>query len=182
MAGQGTDKLYPTTSQPASRKLLLLPHPPTHDLFPFRLQRTTHIPVGLLIAVAALAAGAGGFLGVLLTKQLGWPEASTALVPSALGAGVVLVVGIFAAILMKLLASNDESRVANALLAGTTVRLLGTMFGGLIVSLLITTDRPMWLGLLCAGMIALSLDTLILLKAAGGAGTASPARAEKKPA
>jgi hypothetical protein len=126
----------------------------------------------LLVGVAFVAAAAGGLLGVVLARQLAWPEASAALLPSMLGAGVVLAVGAFAAVLMQLQAAGVEKRVANALLAGTTVRLLGTMFGGLVVSLLITQDRPMWLGLLCAGLIALSLDTLVLLKATAQASSA----------
>ncbi len=131
------------------------------------MARGPHIPVGLLVGVAVVAAAVGGLLGVAVAKQLGWPEAATAMAPSMLGSGVVLAVGVFAAVLMQLLAAGDHRRVGNALLAGTTVRLLGTMFGGLVVSLLITQDRPMWLGLLCAGMLALMLDTMVLLKAAG---------------
>ncbi len=146
------------------------------------MAQKAHIPVGLLILVAVFAAGIGGVLGVLVTRQLSWPEASQALLPSYLGAGVVLVVGVFAAVLMQLTAAGDETRVGNALLAGTTVRLLGSLFGGLVVSLLIQLDRPMWLGLLCAGMLALIFDTLILYKTAGAAGHTSIARAEKEPA
>jgi hypothetical protein len=50
---------------------------------------------------------------------------------------------------------------------------MGVLFGGLIVSLVISQDRPMWLGLLFAGVLALMLDTLVLLKAAGATGRTS---------
>jgi hypothetical protein len=133
--------------------------------------RHAHIPVGPLVAIALVAAGVGGWLGSMLTGVLGWPEAGSSLVPSYLGAGVVLLVGVFAALAMHLQAGNDERRVANALLAGTGVRLLGVLFGGLIVSLVIQQDRPMWLGLLCAGALALVMDTLVLMKAAGATGS-----------
>lgn len=130
-------------------------------------QRPVSIPVTALIGIAALACAVGGLLGWLAVRSLNWPEAGNALLPAYFGAGVVLVAGLISAAIMKIMAAGDETRVPNALLAGIGVRFMGTLFGGLLVSLLIQTDRPMWLGLLFAGAIALVLDTMLLLKALG---------------
>lgn len=138
-------------------------------------QRPVSIPVAALIGIAVVACAAGGLLGWLAARSLNWPEAGRALSPAYLGAAVVMAAGLISAMIMQIMAGGDEKRVPNALLAGIGVRFMGTLFGGLLVSLLIQTDRPMWLGLLFAGAIALVLDTMLLLKALGQ--PALPARA-----
>jgi hypothetical protein len=125
----------------------------------------------LALCVAAVAAGASGaFLGTLLTRALGWPEAPRAFAGAVIGGGVVAGVGLLAALFMHVSVNGATGpraqQAANqAVLGGTTIRLLGLMFVGLGASLLTDLDRPMWLGLLAGGMLALVVDTLILTKA-----------------
>jgi hypothetical protein len=96
-----------------------------------------------------------------------------------IGAGIVAGVGVLATLAMWAYAAGMPGRVANALLAGTTVRLLGVLFVGLVATGMVDRDRAMWVGLLAAGMIGLVLDTLILMKAAGG-GASAPASGGSK--
>jgi hypothetical protein len=110
------------------------------------------------------------FLGALLTEALGWGSVKDSLRPAALGGGVVAVVGVLVAGFMAISTSGATgSRAAAALnqavLGSTGIRLLGVLFVGLGVSLMIENDRPMWLGLLAAGMLALVADTFLLTRA-----------------
>ncbi|MDX2018277.1 MAG: hypothetical protein SFY95_11660 [Planctomycetota bacterium] len=130
-----------------------------------------HIPVKSLLAVSAVALAAGGPLGAWAVRSLGWPESPVAFEPAMIGAGIVAGVGVLSTLAMSAYAAGMPGRVAQALLAGTTVRILGVLFIGLIATALVERDRAMWMGLLAAGMIGLVLDTLILMKAAGGGAT-----------
>ncbi len=87
--------------------------------------------------------------------------------------------GVLSTLAMSAYAAAWPGRVAQALLAGTTVRILGVLFIGLIATALVERDRAMWMGLLAAGMIGLVLDTLILMKAAGGGATPQTAGGSK---
>jgi hypothetical protein len=123
---------------------------------------------------------AGGLAGVVVVRAMGWPEGAegaSGLVPACLvGGGVVAVVGVISAILMQAYAAGDPRRVGNALLAGSGMRLLGLLAGGVLAAMIVQADRPMWIGLLCAGMMALVLDTWILLSAAGRPSPGAAAR------
>lgn len=125
--------------------------------------------VGLI--VAGIAAGAAGmFAGALLTEALGWGTIAESLRPAGFGGGVVAVVGVLVAVFMAISTSGAsgaraQAALNQAVLGSTGIRLLGVLFVGLGVSLLIDNDRPMWLGLLAAGMLALVADTFLLTRA-----------------
>lgn len=135
---------------------------PKHDqLAPIPLARLT----GAL--VASCVAGVG--VALLSTSSSGGEVASAA-GPASLGAGVVGLSGLGALGVLRSIAGSPGANIGTACLAFSSTRLLGSLGGMLLVSMILHPARePFAYAFLVAALAALVLETIILRRWSGSA-------------
>jgi len=105
------------------------------------------VVVGLLEAGPGIASGARPFFA------------------ASLGAGSILLAGLAGLGVMWAIAHRDIKQLAMALLANSSVRLLGGVALGLTLFLALAPDKQIfWYTLLAAGIVSLALETVVTLR------------------
>lgn len=132
----------------------------------------------LLIVLAASCLGSAAIVGGLSRGDGGFDPAAFG--AAGLGAAAVFVSGLLGVSMFSVLSEGSPAKLPLAMMASSTIRLIGTVGLGLGLFLLAEpAGKPFWYGLLAAGLVSLVLETRLFIKAlgrpatmAGGEGTA----------